>query len=151
MTALGQIRRYLYGGLNDQKLRRFRLGIITKLNFRGIMSYYPLVNDEAQLRNLDGWLIYCLQQSLRKREKIWLANGSNLLPGPSIDWIENIARLKSWKHPINGELYDLRVPSFFQISQTIRIALNRGGIQSASNPRSFYYSESRRYRKYFTS
>ncbi len=140
VTALGQIRRYLYGGLNDTKLRRFRLGIINNLRFRGVMSYYPLVNDEEQLRNLDGWLIHTLKQALQLRQKLWYSKMGVTLPGPSNDWIEELADIKKWIHPTSKEVYDLRIPSFLQINRTMRIGLKRGGIGSVTNPKSKYYT-----------
>lgn len=140
VTALGQIRRYLYGGLDDTRLRRFRLGIIQNLRFRGLMSYYPLVNDEEQLKNLDGWLIHTLKQALYLRQKLWIKKTGTSLPGPQSDWIEEIANIKKWTHPSNSQIYDLRIPSFLQINRAMRIGLRRGGIGSVTNPRSKYYA-----------
>ena len=139
VTALAQVRRYLYGGLDDTKLRRFRLGIVPHLRFRGIMSYYPLVNDEQQLKNLDGWLIHTLQQALRLRQKLWHTKAGINLPGPSSNWIDELARIKKWVHPTTNEVYDLRIPSFLLINRTMRIGLKRGGLSSITNPKSRYY------------
>lgn len=138
ITAIAQVRRYLYGGLDDVKLRRFRLGIINDLHFRGLMSYYPVVTDEKQLKNLDGWLIHTFTQALRLRQRLWNQWGV-VLPGPRPNWIEEIASIKKWKHP-SGKVYDLRIPSFLQINRTMRIGLRRGGMKSITNPKSIYYS-----------
>lgn len=139
LTTLAQIRRYLYGGLNDKTLRRFRLGIINELRFRGVMSYYPLVNDEEQLRNLDGWLIFTLKTILYKRQSLWQTHSSTTLPGPINDWIDNITDIKRWENPKTHIVYDFRIPSFLQINRTIKIGLSRGGISSVTNPKSKYY------------
>jgi RNA-directed DNA polymerase len=139
VIALSQIRSYLYGGLNDTKLRHYKLGIIDRLNFRGLMSYYPLVNDEEQLKILDGWLIHTLKQSLRWREKSWYLNKGRSLPGPTQNWIEEIVNNKKWVHPGNNIEFDLRVPSFLQINRAMKVGLNRGGIRNVANPRSQYY------------
>jgi RNA-directed DNA polymerase len=139
VTALGQIRRYLYGGLNDTKLRRFRLGIITNLRFRGLMSYYPLVNDEQQLKDLDGWLIHTLKQALRLRQKLWRSKAGIDLPGPSSNWVEELAHIKKWMDPASKEVFDFRVPSFLQINRTMKIGLKRSGVSSVTNPKSRYY------------
>jgi RNA-directed DNA polymerase len=139
VTALGQIRRYLYGGLNDTKLRRFRLGVITHLRFRGLMSYYPLVDDEQQLKDLDGWLIHTLKQALRLRQKLWYSKIGISLPGPRNYWIDDIAYIKKWVNPTTNEIYDLRIPSFLQINRTMKIGLKRSGIRSVTNPKSRYY------------
>lgn len=45
LTALMQIRRYMYGGLTSQQLRNYISGRSTRIYFKGIMSFYPLVND----------------------------------------------------------------------------------------------------------
>jgi RNA-directed DNA polymerase len=139
LTALGQIRRYLYGGLDDTKLRQFRFEVINQLHFRGFMSYYPLVNDEEQLKKLDGWLIYSLKQALLKRENIWHKTKGIILPGPKLGWINDIENIKKWIDPNSGIRYDFRIPSFLMINKTIRIGLRRGGIQSVMNPKSKYY------------
>lgn len=139
LTALAQIRRYMYGGLNDTKLRQYRLGVINNLRFRGVMSYYPLVDNEAQLRDLDGWLIHTLKQALRLRQDLWQRNIGILLPGPSKDWIEDLPSLKKWKHPIDNTVYDLRIPSFLQINRAIRVGMERGGIRNVTNPQVRYY------------
>lgn len=139
MTALAQIRRYMYGGLDDTKLRRFKLGIVDHLNFRGVMSYYPVVNDECQLKTLDGWLIHTFKQALRWRDRAWQAHTGARLPGPSADWIEEIANIKRWMHPVTKQVLDFRIPSFLQINRAMRIGLTRGGTSSVTNPRSRYY------------
>jgi hypothetical protein len=139
VVTLYQIRRYLYGGLDDTKLRCFKLGTIPQLRFRGVMSYYPLVDDDDQLRNLDGWLIHSLKQALHLRQKIWMDQKEIQLPGPIVDWIDNIVSIKKWTSLINGKVYDLRIPSFVQINQAMRIGLKQGGVESVANPRSKYY------------
>lgn len=141
VTALAQVRRYLYGGLNDKKLRQFRLGVIRQLRFRGVMSYYPLVNDEEQLRKLDGWLIHSLSQALVLRQKLWLKHQGLPLPGPSANWINDITCVKTWTHPSSNITYDFRIPSFMQINRAMKIGLKRGGINSVTNPKSRYYSD----------
>jgi hypothetical protein len=138
VVALSQIRRYLYGGLNDEKLRKYIRGQIPRLNFRGLMSYYPLVNDDAQLTLLDGWLIYVLKQSLKKRQALWDAKSGIKLPGPIPDWIDNLTALKTWKPP-GGGTYDLRVPSFSLVNKAMRIAIENSGIGAATHPASAYY------------
>lgn len=140
VVALAQIRRYLYGGLNDTKLLRYKIGLISKLHFRGVMSYYPLVNDEQQLKNLDGWLIHTLKQSLHVRQKMWYDQSSLPLPGPNTKWIEQIADIKTWLHPVSQKQYDLRIPSFLLINRAMRVGLKQGGIKNVTNPRSRYYT-----------
>lgn len=138
IVALSQIRRYLYGGLDDERLRKYIRGQLTKLNFRGLMSYYPLVTDSQQLAELDGWLIHVLQQCLHRREELWKAHDGTLLPGPMSGWVEQIATLKIWTSSTGG-VFDLRVPSFQLINKAMQIAINRSGIGSVAHPFSTYY------------
>lgn len=138
VVALSQIRRYLYGGLNDEALRRYINGETPNLNFRGLMSYYPLITDLDQLKNLDGWVIYVLRQCLLKRQRLWFAHSGTVLPGPTPSWIENIATLKTWSNT-SGQLFDLRIPSFQLINKAMQLAITRSGIGSVAAGASAYY------------
>ena len=138
LVALSQCRRYLYGGLTDEKLRMYLRGQITKLNFRGLMSYYPLVTDEVQLRKLDGWLVYSMKQALRQREKLWKTAHGTSLPGPSANWTEELEELGSWMSP-SGQVFDLRLPSFSLINKAMQVAIQKSGISSVAHPKSVYY------------
>ncbi len=135
LVALDQIRRYLYGGLKDETLRLYLRGQIPQLNFRGLMSYYPLVNDAKQISMLDGWLIYTLKQCLILRERLWITNHGLRLPGPRPDWIENLPALKSWRDS-SGVHYDLRVPSFALINKAMQVGIKKVGVTAVSSPSS---------------
>lgn len=139
VVALSQIRRYLYGGLTDERLRKFIRGQVPRLNYRGLMSYFPLVNDRRQLSDLDGWLIHTLRQSLRRRERMWKSVKGKTLPGPTPDWIEHVAQLRSWTDA-SGISYDLRIPSFSLINSAMQIAIGKSGLSGVAHPLSPYYS-----------
>lgn len=138
LVALSQIRRYLYGGLTDSALLNYVRGITPRLNFRGLMSYYPVVNDEVQLRKLDGWLRYCLIRTLLKRQTLIAAmGGPAVLPGPLPDWIENLHKIRYVK--IDDEKYDFRIPSFQLIYRVLSVALERGGSRLFAATSNAYY------------
>lgn len=136
IVALAQVRRYLYGGLTDQKLFQYIKGVVPKLNFRGLMSYYPLVDDDVQLAYLDGWLIHTFRQAMLKRKKLWLTQGVTL-PGPCPDWLDRLTTLRSWS--IGETPYDLRIPSFSLINKAMRLALRSSGVAGVAHPKSSYY------------
>ena len=138
VVALSQIRRYLYGGLNDETLRRYINGETPHLNFRGLMSYYPLISDSEQLKELDGWMVYVLRQSLRKRQRLWASHSGVVLPGPVPNWIDQIGNLKTWTSS-SGQLFDLRIPSFQLINKAMQIALARSGIAAVAAAKAAYY------------
>ncbi|MEA5079224.1 MAG: reverse transcriptase domain-containing protein [Anaerolineaceae bacterium] len=141
ITTLAQLRRYMYGGLDDTKLKKFRFGEIKSLHFRGVMSYFPIVNDERQLKGLDGWLINSLKQTLRKRKSLFLAKGISY-PEPISNWIENISEFTSWQSQSSKPIYDLRIPSFLFINKAMQKGLKSNGLKSITNPKSIYYSGS---------
>ena len=70
VRAIMQIRRYLYGNLNEKMLRNYISGSYKRLNFKGIMSFYPLIDDEEQLKKLDKWLVSAISNALKKRGKL---------------------------------------------------------------------------------
>jgi RNA-directed DNA polymerase len=138
LTAVRQVRYYLYGGLSEDKLKQYVDGRISDLNFRCAMSYYPVVNDIGQLANLDGWLAYTFRQALKLRARLWQKNDGTELPGPSDDWIDNVADMQFI--PITStELADARLPSFRRINRALRYAVSQKGIKAVANTRIKYY------------
>ncbi len=71
LTAMLQIRRYLYGGLTSQQLRNYINSRSKRIHFKGIMSFYPLINDTEQLRFLDGWLVSAIFRAVQSRSKLF--------------------------------------------------------------------------------
>lgn len=138
LTALRQIRYYLYGGLTEEKLRRYIGGKVPHLRFRGVMSYFPIVTDISQLARLDGWLAYTLRQSLRMRERLWRAHGVARLPGPTSAWIDRVNELDTGTLP-GGFSVDLTLPRFTLINSAMRLAIARRGIGAVANPLSSLY------------
>ncbi|MBI4303555.1 MAG: RNA-dependent DNA polymerase [Chloroflexi bacterium] len=138
LVAVYQVRRYLYGGLDSYHLQRFLVGAIPKLNFRGVLSYYPVVDDQDQLRKLDGWLIHMLKQALVLRQHLWQTHAGITLPGPTPNWISQIADFKRYKSP-NGHVYDLQIPSFVLINRAMQLAIKQQGVAGVANPKVAYY------------
>jgi len=73
-VSLMQIKRYMYGNLNNKQLVNYITGRSKRLHFKGIMSFYPLVNDVKQLEDLDGWLISTIHRCIKLREKLLVQN-----------------------------------------------------------------------------
>ncbi|MEN8383505.1 reverse transcriptase domain-containing protein [Acinetobacter radioresistens] len=73
-VSLMQIKRYMYGNLNNKQLVNYITGRSKRLHFKGIMSFYPLVNDIKQLEDLDGWLISTIHRCIKLREKLLVQN-----------------------------------------------------------------------------
>ncbi|AUR50766.1 hypothetical protein [Aquella oligotrophica] len=135
--AIMQIRRYLYGGLTDKHLKDYISGRIAKIYFKGIMSFYPLVNDEEQLKKLDGWMISTIFRTLKLHSK--LVHNSDF---SFVDIRNNSELLKFFrtqKINISDKEIDLQIPSFMRVYRAINRGILDFGIEGIMNPRSLNY------------
>jgi hypothetical protein len=138
LTAIMQIRRYMYGGLSGQQLRNYVNGRTKRIYFKGIMSFYPLVNDEEQLKALDGWLVSVIHRSLKLRFQLlkkWGYNRSHIFPF-NVNHSEMVRRFKQKK--IHGKPL-LEIPSFMLVQRALEKGLENRGIESVMNPESMDY------------
>ena len=138
LTAIMQIRRYMYGGLSGQQLRNYINGRTKRIYFKGIMSFYPLVNDEVQLRTLDGWLVSVIFRSLKLRSRLlkkWGYDRSHIFPF-NIHCSELTGRFKQNK--VHGKSL-LEIPSFMLVQRALEKGLQNRGIESVMNPKSMDY------------
>lgn len=139
LTAIMQIRRYLYGGLLHRDIVEYIKGRRRSLLFKGIMSFYPLLNDENQLRELDGWLISTIHRSIQLRSKLLLRHRFNRMHSFPFsvcrkDIIEQYRRRR-----IGGERL-LEVPSFMLIYRALKRGLRESGIERVMHPDSNKYA-----------
>lgn len=132
VTCVNEIRRYLYGGLREQQITPFIRGE-GKLPFvRGLLAFYPLIDQPAHLIRLDGWLSNVMHRAVRERIKVLQALGivqpaltkEQLLSG---DW---------YNYP--PILNDVRLPSFVRGWRAARRYYLRYGLKSIEPPS--YYS-----------
>lgn len=143
ITAIMQIRRYLYGNMTEETLKKYLNGTYKRLSFKGIMSFYPLINDENQMRELDKWLISTIMNVLSKRKKLF----STHIPGFNQDQFpfncskdELIQECKGRKVLQKKGL--LQIPSFLRIYLAIKMGVTTDGIEKVMNPQSYlYYDE----------
>ncbi len=141
LTAIMEIRRYLYGNLSEEQLIAYLKGTNFRISFKGIMSFYPLVEDEKQLKELDGWLVATIYRSLRLRRKLlkkWKYDRSHQfpfnVPQPSL-----VSECR--KQFIDGKRL-LEIPSFLRIYKVIRKGLLTSGIEEVMNPNTNLYNYS---------
>lgn len=138
LTAIMQIRRYMYGGLSGQQLRNYVNGRTKRIYFKGIMSFYPLVNDKDQLKALDGWLVSVIYRSLKLRLQLlqkWRYDRSHIFPF-NVPHLEMVWRFKQQK--IHGQRL-LEIPSFMLVQRALEKGLENRGIESVMNPESMDY------------
>ncbi|BBJ61093.1 hypothetical protein EAS1808013_000740 [Enterobacter asburiae] len=130
------------------KKHRFLSGRSKRIFFKGVMSFYPLVTNERQLRELDGWLVSTIYRALLLRSKLLAQHGYNrnhsfpfnqskvnLLTNCSkVNLLTNCSKVK-----INGKKL-LEIPSFLLISKALRKGLIENGIERVMNPNSQNYN-----------
>jgi len=138
LTAMLQVRRYLYGGLLKRDLADYIKGRRKTLSFKGVMSFYPLLNDEMQLKKLDGWLLSIIHRSIQTRAKLLLSHGytkNHSFPF-SVDR-KNI--VKQYRRRKVGNKPLLEVPSFTLIYHALQRGLKEAGIEKVMHPESIKY------------
>lgn len=132
VTCLNEIRRFIYGGLQESRLEEFLNDRATIHTMKGLMAYYCLVDDHDQLHALDGWLLDALHRACRERRKLLAGLGSALAPLGKSDLISG-----SWFHyPAIPQ--ETTCPSFFLAWRAARKKWERHGIRGIHIPKHFY-------------
>lgn len=133
-----QIRRYLYGGLSEKQLRAFSGRAAARIHFKGLMSFYPIVDDENQLKQLDGWMLHTVFTTLRRRRNYLQQRG---LPTPE-PFNRRKEELCTLVIPQGKTFIDLRLPSFLRMSRLVFRMAKLFGANSVANVRPTpYYDE----------
>ncbi|MBT0717785.1 RNA-dependent DNA polymerase [Rosenbergiella epipactidis] len=70
LSAICEIRRYMYGNLSEDMITAYLNGRSNRIFFKGIMSFYPLINNDLQMKSLDGWLVNAIFKAVKKRSKL---------------------------------------------------------------------------------
>lgn len=124
VTCLNELRRYVYGGIEQSKINDYLSDKINLANVQGAVSYFSLVERGDQFRMLDGWLVNCLHRALAERVRFIRTHtsrkGHRLL---SVDELVNASWYKFKKLPM-----ETTVPSFFSAWRASRKSLARHGL-----------------------
>ncbi|RKQ42440.1 retron-type reverse transcriptase [Roseivirga pacifica] len=140
VTAIMQIRRYLYGNMTEVTLKRYISGAYKRLSFKGIMSFYPLINDEEQMKELDRWLVSTIMNVLKKRKRIYLKHiptfDVNQFP---FNCTKDSLIIQCRSMVLRDKKGLVELPSFLRIHQALKIGLKNEGIEKVMNPKSIYY------------
>lgn len=141
LSAIMHIRRYLYGNLTEETLKKYLNGTYKILTFKGIMSFYPLINDTEQLQHLDKWLISTIMNVLQLRRKLLIAElgrgfDENQFPF-NVDKDNLILKCRVTKIGATKGL--MEIPSFLRIHDAMQKGLINEGIERVMNPQSGYY------------
>lgn len=128
-VAIQQIRRYLYGNLTDKLLEDYTAGKLNRLSFKGLMSFYPLVTNESQLRELDGWMVHTVYHTIQKRLALFAKHG---ITYPEYFFPFNVSKndiVTSFEDTyFKNTLSTYRLPSFMRIYRAIKRGVTDGGL-----------------------
>lgn len=138
LVAIMQIRRYLYGGLLHRDIVDYIKGRKKTLHFKGVMSFYPLLNDVAQLKRLDGWLLSAVDRSIKARSRLLLSHGFDRRHSFPFNVPRNEILGRYRKKRISGKRL-LEIPSFQLIYQALKRGVLETGIERVMHPESSSY------------
>jgi len=113
-----QARRYLYGDLSEKGLRRLRAKGSPLRRFKGLMAFYPLIDDTQVLADLDSWLASQAWLTLRRRAEILRKQGFTTLPPPHGLSLNDLIKYRRKSKTTGGEI-DMRLPSFRRIANVV--------------------------------
>lgn len=138
LSAIMEVRRYMYGGLSKKQIKDYLAGRSNRIYFKGVMSFYPLVDDVDQLTELDGWLLSVIYRTLILRKRLlsgWRYNRDHIFPFSHSrqQLLDSCSRIK-----ISGKLL-LEIPSFLLIQKALKKGLIESGIERVMNPDSLNY------------
>lgn len=136
VTCLNELRRYLYGRASEKKVSecisdKSKPLVMTK----GLLSFYPLIDQPQALQELDGWMLNAVQRAQVARCKLVRARNPN-------------ARIFSRQELLDGTWYrqqtppnETRLPSFFRAWLYIRKCLQVYGLMNFRSADYAYYSD----------
>lgn len=128
VAALSSIRRYLYGNLTDEYIRRYLAGSSGRLFYKGVMSFYPLLSDKSQMQELDGWLVNQVWKAVRMRGRLlasWRYSRAHMFPFNVLrsEFVEVFRTHKVGKRRLYA------IPSFVVIYLALRKSVSEDGLQ----------------------
>jgi hypothetical protein len=138
VVFIWQARRFLYGDLSEVELRRFQSDDVPIRRFKGLMAYYPLIDDTNTLRELDAWLAASTWLALRKRARLLSALNVASLPAPHGLARNALVRYRR-KSRSTGGVLDLRIPSFRRMAGVMRRAAQQHGPNQAGRKAEYAY------------
>lgn len=139
LSAICEIRRYMYGNLSEDMLASYLAGRSNRIFFKGIMSFYPLINNEQQMKSIDGWLVNAIFKAVQKRSKLLISHRqprTHRLPF-------NLSRKGLLKECNSSRVHGmklLKIPSFLTIYKAMQKGLVEVGISGITDSKTNTYN-----------
>jgi hypothetical protein len=137
IVFIWQARRFLYGDLSERELRRYQARGAPLRRFKGVMAYYPLIDDTGMLADLDRWLAAEVWLTMRRRQRQLTAMGIAPLPAP-LGLSRRVLIRYQGVSSTTGQPVDLRLPSFRRVANVIRSAAKAYGPNTVGQGASAY-------------
>jgi len=131
VTLVWQLRRYLYGPLSESAVQRLLYGPVPRaLALKGAIARFPLVDNDDQLRELDGFMCNQVHLALRKRQKLLSAASLALYGEEPKPWGLHVRELRDFgfTSSTTNEHVDARLPSAVRMSRVLRRAVRTHGL-----------------------
>lgn len=137
LALMWELRRYLYGSLSEEQLRRLLRGPLPPMiSLGGILGRHPMINDVQQLQRFDSWMATQVWLALRKRARLLGAS----VPGKPDPWGFTQAQLAAFQtHSSGGARVDGRLPSSVRMAELVRRAVRAHGTRVATHTASLYH------------
>ncbi|EPB9508841.1 reverse transcriptase domain-containing protein [Yersinia enterocolitica] len=139
LSAMCEIRRYLYGNLSEDMISAYVNGRSNRIFFKGIMSFYPLINDIEQLKSLDGWLVNAVFKAVQKRSKLLINHNqprNYMFPFN----VTSKGLLIGCKNTRINRMRLLKIPSFLTIYHAMKRGLDEYGVVGITNSNANSYN-----------
>jgi len=140
LALLWQMRRYLYGSLSEEQLRRLLRGPLPPMmSLGGLLGRHPMVDDTAQLIEIDAWLSTQVWLALRKRARLLRESlGGQPPPAPRGYTRGQLATFMTTSTRGGRSSVDGRLPSCVRMSELVRRAVRAHGTRVATHTASLY-------------
>lgn len=138
LSAICEIRRYMYGGLSKKQIKDYLSGRTKRIYFKGVMSFYPLVDDVEQLTQLDGWVLSVIYRALKLRCRLLANHGYSRSSRFPFNVSRDVLLEQCATRAVSGKKL-LEIPSFLLIHKALKKGLQESGIERVMNPDSLNY------------
>jgi hypothetical protein len=122
----------MYGNLSESMLESYLTGRSTRIFFKGIMSFYPLINNEQQMKELDGWLVNAIFKAVQKRSKLLIFHRQSRSHSFPFNASRKNLLIGCNRFKVHGKRL-LNYPSFLTIYQAMQKGLVEEGIAGITN------------------
>lgn len=135
-----ELRRSLYGGLSESEISQFIVEGTRLRRLKGLMGFYCLLDDQTELRKLDGWMLSTVRRAMVKRNDRLESLHGRSCPTPNNTQLATGAWLDlgAWR---DDESPEIRMPSFVRGWRAARKHYYTFGLENVEAPGYLSYND----------